>query len=207
MSDNTSRRREKLTLHAYPDDLALGFSGKQWISHCERHDAKDNDPPFRDEQRAWYDALRDLVPSIEGLQPTVRLYARDMVWCSLDPDSNNDRQRFSAIIGHCMSGGKRVTTGQSMAKRHNSAVRKASVLRAALVFPQVDDRALFGIVPARGWSPKARYTYSRLLCRRKRGLRSFSGRLHSLVRRKTHQVSNGTRGEPGCAIACRRDRP
>ena len=40
----------------------------------------------RDEQRAWYDTLRDLVPSIMGLQPTVRLYASDQVWCSLDPD-------------------------------------------------------------------------------------------------------------------------
>ena len=137
----------KLTLHAYPDDLALGFSGKQWISHCERHDAKDNDPPFRDEQRAWYDALRDLVPSIEGLQPTVRLYARDMVWCSLDPDSNNDRQRFSAFIGIHSSTQKPLRTSQTMAKRHNSAARTTSVLRAALVFPRVNHSALLGIVP------------------------------------------------------------
>ena len=137
----------KLTLHAYPDDLALGFSGKQWISHCERHDAKDNDPPFRDEQRAWYDALRDLVPSIEGLQPTVRLYARDMVWCSLDPDSNIDQQRFSAFIGLHSSTQKPLRTSQTMAKRHNSAARTTSVLRAALVFPRVNHRALLGIVP------------------------------------------------------------
>ena len=140
----------KLTLHAYPDDLALGFSGKQWISHCERHDAKDNDPPFRDEQRAWYDAWRDLVPTIKGLQPTVRLYARDMVWCSLDPDSNIDQQRFSAFIGLHSSTQKPLSASQTMAKRHNSAARTTSVLRAALVFPQVDDRALFGIVPRGG---------------------------------------------------------
>ena len=34
--------------------------------------AEDDDPPFRDEQRAWYDALRDFVPAFEGLQPTVK---------------------------------------------------------------------------------------------------------------------------------------
>ena len=50
---------------------------------------------IRDEQRAWYDTLRDLVPSIKGLRPTVRLYARDRAWCSLDPDSKEDRSRHA----------------------------------------------------------------------------------------------------------------
>ncbi len=137
----------KLTLHAYPDDLALGFSGKQWISHCEQHDAKDNDPPFRDEQRAWYDALRDLLPSTKGLQPTVRLHSRDIVWCSLDPDSTIDRQRFSDSIGNRSSTRKPLRTSQTTIKRHKSAAGKTSVLRAALVFPQVDHKTLLGIVP------------------------------------------------------------
>ena len=136
-----------MTLSAYPDNERLGFSTEQWISLCERHDASDNDPPYRDEQRAWYDTLRDLVPSIKGLQPTVRLYARDMVWCSLDPDSNIDQQRFSAFIGIHSSTQKPLRTSQTMAKRHNSAARTTSVLRAALVFPRVNHRALLGIVP------------------------------------------------------------
>ena len=137
----------KLALSAYPDDLALGFSKEQWISQCERHDAKDNDPPFRDEQRAWYDALRDLVPSIKGLQPTVRLYARDMVWCSLDPDSNIDQQRFSAFIGHRSLTQKPLRTSQTMIKRHNSAAGKTPVLRAALVFPEVEDHVQKPAIP------------------------------------------------------------
>ena len=137
----------KLALSAYPDDLALGFSKEQWISQCERHDAKDNDPPFRDEQRAWYDALRDLVPTIKGLQPTVRLYARDMVWCSLDPDSNIDQQRFSAFIGHRSLTQKPLRTSQTMIKRHNSAAGKTPVLRAALVFPEVEDHVQKPAIP------------------------------------------------------------
>ena len=84
----------KLVLSAYPDDHPMGFSRDRWISLCEKHNARDNDPPYRDEQRAWYDALRDLIPSLEGFQPTVRIYASDFAWCSLDPDSSNDLRQF-----------------------------------------------------------------------------------------------------------------
>ena len=92
----TSPRR--LALSVYADMDPLGFCAKRWMELCEHHDARDNDPPYRDEQRAWYDTLRDLVPSIRGLQPTVRLYPRDRVWCSLDPDSTEDRERFSDLM-------------------------------------------------------------------------------------------------------------
>ena len=67
----TSPRR--LALSVYANVYSLGFSAQRWLDLCGRHEARDNDPPYRDEQRAWYDTLRDLVPSIKGLQPTVRL--------------------------------------------------------------------------------------------------------------------------------------
>ena len=85
----------KLALSVYADQHPLGFSAKRWIELCNHHDARDDNPPFRDEQRAWYDTLRDLVPLIQGLQPTVRLYASDRVWCSLDPASRQDREHFA----------------------------------------------------------------------------------------------------------------
>ena len=88
----------KLALSSYEGVHDLGFSGERWMNLCEHHDKRDNDPPYRDEQRAWYDTLRDLIPSIKGLQPTVRLYARDCVWCSLNPDSRQDRVRFSGLV-------------------------------------------------------------------------------------------------------------
>ena len=72
----------------------MGFSRGRWISLCEKHNARDNDPPYRDEQRAWYDTLRDIIPSLEGLQPTVRIYASDYAWCSLNPDSSNNLRQF-----------------------------------------------------------------------------------------------------------------
>ena len=133
----------KLALSVYADDKPLGFSAKRWITLCEKHNAKDNDPPFRDEQRAWYDTLRDLVPSIKGLRPTVRLYARDRVWCSLDPDSEEDQKRFSDLMHQ-----GRPPSGQTTAAIRSSADRPTSILRVAMVFPPVEQRSKNGVPPS-----------------------------------------------------------
>lgn len=123
----------KLALAAYPERPPLGFSRERWVTLCERHAARDNDPPFRDEQRAWYDTLRDLVPPLHGMRPTVRLHAGDLVWCSLDPDSDGDQRRFAAAAGLSLDPGR--GTGST------------SVLRAALVFPETYRRASAGVPP------------------------------------------------------------
>jgi len=88
----------RIVLKRYPDGIKLGFSREKWMMLCERINSKDNDPPYRDEQRAWYDTLRDFLPAIIGLKPTVRLFARDFVWCSLDPDDPSDVRRFKNIL-------------------------------------------------------------------------------------------------------------
>ena len=138
-------RPRKLALSVYADDKPLGFPAKRWITLCERHDAKDNAPPFRDEQRAWYDTLRDLVPSIKGLRPTVRLYASDWIWCSLDPDRAEDRERFSELMhqGH-------PTSSRTAVAIRSPVVRPASILRVAMVFPQVETRLKNGVPPTGG---------------------------------------------------------
>ena len=138
----------KLALSVYADDKPLGFSAKRWITLCEQHNSKDNDPPFRDEQRAWYDTLRDLVPSIKGLYPTVRLYARDRVWCSLDPDSEEDQKRFLDLMHQ-----RRPPSGQTTVAIRSPAVRPTSILRVAMVFPRVKQRSKNG-VPPRDQKPK-----------------------------------------------------
>jgi hypothetical protein len=88
----------KLSLLHYPDNLKLGFSRDKWIHLCDRIQAKDNDPKFRDEQRAWYDTLRDFLPSMIGLLPTIRLYSRDYVWCQLNPRNYSDVERFRSLM-------------------------------------------------------------------------------------------------------------
>lgn len=88
----------KLSLLHYPDDLWLGFSRQIWIGLCDRIQARDNDPQFRDEQRAWYDTLRDFLPDILGLGSTVRLYSREREWCSLNPGNKTDVATFKNLI-------------------------------------------------------------------------------------------------------------
>ena len=88
----------KMTLEHYPEKLKLGFDKKRWVVLCERINAKDNTPPYRDDQRAWYDTLRDFIPSIKGLNPTVRLYSKDLHWCSLNPQDSRDIDRFKNLI-------------------------------------------------------------------------------------------------------------
>lgn len=133
----------KLALSVYADTHPLKFDARRWMELCEHHNARDSDPRYRDEQRAWYDTLRDLVPPIRGLQPTVRLYARDRAWCSFDPDKPEDRERFSDLIheGCYRSRPTTVSIG-------SPAARPQSILRVAMVFPKVARRAVNGVPPS-----------------------------------------------------------
>lgn len=88
----------KITLEHYPEKLELGFDKERWIKLCEKKKAKDNDPPYRDEQRAWYDTLRDFLPLKKGLKPTIRLFAKDFEWCSLNPNNRSDVKIFENIL-------------------------------------------------------------------------------------------------------------
>jgi hypothetical protein len=87
----------KITLELYPE-IELGYDKSRWIMLCEEINAKDNHPPYRDEQRAWYDTLRDFLPAIKGLKPTVRVFAGDLVWCNLNPDNPSDLKKIEGIF-------------------------------------------------------------------------------------------------------------
>ena len=85
-----------IALENYPEHLSIGFSREKWIGLCHRLNSKDNDPCYRDEQRAWYDTLRDFAPLVpdRNLKPTVRLFSKDQIWCNLDCDKQDDVNRF-----------------------------------------------------------------------------------------------------------------
>jgi hypothetical protein len=87
-----------VTLSLYQPEFKVGFPISQWLELCSLIDARDNDPPDRDERRAWYDTLRDLVPMLHGLKPTVRIYSNEFRWCSLDSGSKRDQERFCSIL-------------------------------------------------------------------------------------------------------------
>lgn len=88
----------QLALARYPSSLPLGFDRERWIHLCRRLREHDNDPPFRDEQRAWYDTLRDFLPTALPLKATVRLYASEYPWCELTPASTTDIETFRQIL-------------------------------------------------------------------------------------------------------------
>jgi hypothetical protein len=67
------------TLRDYPTDLRLGFDKDEWIRACEKIKATDPDPVYRDEQRAFYDCLRDMLAARNGLL-LVRLQHRTEDW-------------------------------------------------------------------------------------------------------------------------------
>lgn len=88
----------KLTLERYPASLPIGYDLEDWITHCKSLNMRDNDPPYRDEQRAWYDTLRDFLPSVKGFLPTVRLFSREIQWCNLKPTVQTDVDLFKERI-------------------------------------------------------------------------------------------------------------
>ncbi len=86
-------------LSLYPANLRCGFSVPDWQELCLRIDARDDTPIDRDERRAWYDTLRDLVPPLHGFEPTVRLFAEAYPWCAIDAASDFGREQFKRL-GH-----------------------------------------------------------------------------------------------------------
>lgn len=91
-------RPRLVSLSLYPLEFKAGFPISRWKELCRAIDAKDDEPPDRDERRAWYDTLRDLVPTLHGFNPTVRLYANEFRWCSLDSALTKDQETFCSIL-------------------------------------------------------------------------------------------------------------
>ena len=87
-----------ITLQLYPKTLSMGFSLTRWQDLCREINAVDDQPFDRDERRAWYDVLRDIVPIVYGFKPTVRLYAGAYEWCQLDAANENHLDTFTGLL-------------------------------------------------------------------------------------------------------------
>lgn len=74
-----------IALKLYPKDTAICFDRAEWIAHCNAIVATDNDPPYRDEQRAFYDSVRDLLASANGYR-VARLKHGTLDWQTCDAD-------------------------------------------------------------------------------------------------------------------------
>jgi len=67
-------------LRAYPSEIKLGFDKERWIQLSEEIRAGDNSPIYRDEQRAFYDSVRDILAPRMGLKPVIRIFEEDVKW-------------------------------------------------------------------------------------------------------------------------------
>ncbi len=69
-----------VSLENYPVNATLGFPRDRWIRLSNKIRAGDNSPMYRDEQRAFYDSIRDLMAPQIGLLPVVRVFEEDVEW-------------------------------------------------------------------------------------------------------------------------------
>lgn len=70
-----------IALSNYPVGLRLGYDKSAWISACQTTRATDRGPEYRDEQRAFYDSLRDILGIRNGMT-VVRIKHGDYDWSS-----------------------------------------------------------------------------------------------------------------------------
>ena len=78
-----------ISLKNYPSSLSIGYNVSWYMNMCNKKRTVDNDPKYRDEQRAWYDTIRDFLPMFySDISKTVRIPLGFHTWCSLDPMNN-----------------------------------------------------------------------------------------------------------------------
>lgn len=73
-----------LTLRNYPEDVKLDYDKMKWLRLCEKKIEKGNELNNGDEQRAWFDTLKDFLPSLniqetKPINSITRLYTSDFV--------------------------------------------------------------------------------------------------------------------------------
>jgi hypothetical protein len=73
------------SLELYPADLSLGFDRTEWITACKSIKATDLSPLYRDEQRAYYDSLRDILAARHGYR-LIRFRQGDFDWTCQDAE-------------------------------------------------------------------------------------------------------------------------
>jgi len=86
-----------IALENYPN-INLAFDQTAWISFCKAIRATDPTPYYRDEQRAFYDSLRDISASIHGLT-VLRVKDREYDWTL-----PNATSRLNKLLGQVTKG-------------------------------------------------------------------------------------------------------
>ncbi len=87
-----------VSLQNYPRIITLGYDKKWYASTCDTVRNIDTDPKYRDEQRAWYDTIRDFLPLLtDDVSLTIRIPLGFHSWCSLSSKSAHDVKLFKNL--------------------------------------------------------------------------------------------------------------
>ncbi|MDR3181758.1 MAG: hypothetical protein LBT89_02375 [Planctomycetaceae bacterium] len=81
----------KISLAHYPDSVVIHFDKSKWKKLCEEKQAKDNDPAYRDEQRALLDSVRDIAAAKNGYT-LLRITEWDVDWTL--PNAANELKKL-----------------------------------------------------------------------------------------------------------------
>jgi predicted amidohydrolase len=119
-------RPREITLMNYPASLRLGFERDAWSVRCSKLNKRDNNPYYRDEQRAWYDTLRDFSSNALGIS-IVRLSPKEHVWCGLRANNENDVAWFRGFIQNKLES----PSGEYEIRKEGES------LKVGLVFPEL----------------------------------------------------------------------
>ncbi len=82
-----------IALESYPSNIDLAFDRTAWVSYCKAIRATDPTPYYRDEQRAFYDSLRDILASRHGYT-VLRIKDKEYDWTLPDAIS-----RLNKLLG------------------------------------------------------------------------------------------------------------
>jgi very-short-patch-repair endonuclease len=77
----------KISLESYSTSIKTYYDKDCWIKSCEVINAKDNDPHYRDEQRALYDSIRDIQSFLNGYK-LLRIKECDYDWSNKNSIDN-----------------------------------------------------------------------------------------------------------------------
>lgn len=117
----TEQRAKSLGL--YPSRVTTAFSIAEWIAACESIRASDSDPAHRDEQRAFYDTLRDMLAARNGVR-LIRIRTGVVDWTMPGSD-----EALDALLNATMS----ASAPAIASKQASAATDRSEIKRIGLV--------------------------------------------------------------------------
>ena len=89
-----------VALNNYPKGFAFSYNVNAYKQMCKKIKSKDRDPKYRDEQRAWYDSIRDFLPKIcpTKVKKVIRIPLGEYKWCELNHKKEEDVAKFKKLL-------------------------------------------------------------------------------------------------------------